>query len=69
MQEVHVSLQLSTPIPGLPAVLAQDSGAGPTTTLGGKGSCWKNPLPLGGPGKIVLKVKGQGTAIAQLYSK
>ena len=39
-------------------------------TLGGKGQCFKNPLPLGGPGKVILKAtRGAGAAIAQVYVK
>jgi hypothetical protein len=59
----------AAPLP--PVVLAQSSpGAGPNATLGGKGSCFKNPLPLGGPGKVILKAaKGTGMAGAQIFVK
>jgi len=70
VSEVHVQL-VSQPIPGAPAVpLAQDSGGGTKAVLGGGGQCFRNPLPVGGPGKIILRVaKGSGIAAAQVYSK
>jgi hypothetical protein len=38
--------------------------------LGGKGNCFKNPLPIGGPAKVVMRATGgSGMAIGQLYSK
>lgn len=71
IQELDIQL-LAQPLPGAPPVpLAQDSTTGPTAVLGGKANgCWKNPTPLGGPGKIVLKAtKGSGLAVAQVYIK
>ena len=59
-------------MPQIPAVvLAQATGNGPTTVLGGKASgCFKNATPLGGPGKVIIKAtKGSGIAAAQVYSK
>src|SRR5262249_27559579 len=49
ISEVHIQLATQLQIPGLPpGVFAQDNGgSGPSATLGGKGSCWKNPLPIG----------------------
>jgi hypothetical protein len=40
-------------------------------TLGGKAAgCWRNPLPIGGPAKVVLKAaRGAGMAAAQVYVK
>ncbi|AGP33525.1 hypothetical protein [Sorangium cellulosum] len=71
VQELDLQL-VSQPAPGLPpVVLAQDSTTGAAATLGGKASgCWKNPLPIGGPGKVILKAtKGTGIAAAQVFSK
>ena len=67
--ELDISLVAQTaPLP--PVVLAQDSTTGPTATLGGKGQCFRNPLPIGGPGKVILKAtKGAGLAAAQVYVK
>jgi hypothetical protein len=54
-----------------PTTLAQGSGSGATAVLGGKASgCFKNPLPVGGPGKVVIKAtRGGGIIGAQVYSK
>jgi hypothetical protein len=71
VQELDIQL-VAQPAPALPpVVLAQDSTTGPSATLGGKASgCWKNPTPLGGPGKVILKAtKGTGLAAAQVYVK
>lgn len=59
------------PAPMLPpAPLAQDNQSGPQATLGGGGNCWKNPAPIGGPAKIVLKVpSGSGYAAAQIFKR
>jgi len=60
-------------MPQLPAqVLAQSTaGQGGTAVLGGKAAgCFKNPLPLGGPGKVIVKAtKGSGIAAIQVYIK
>ena len=68
---IELDIQLVAQTPPLPAVvLAQDSTTGPTATLGGKGKCFRNPLPIGGPGKVILKAtKGAGLAAAQVYVK
>jgi hypothetical protein len=59
----------AAPLP--PVVLAQDSTTGPSATLGGKkDGCWKNPTPLAGPGKVILKAtKGSGMAAAEVFVK
>jgi len=69
----QLDIQLvAQPAPMFPAtVLAQSQGQGPQATLGGKATgCWKNPLPFGGPAKIILKAtRGAGMAAAQVYVK
>jgi hypothetical protein len=69
----QLDIQLvAQPMPMMPpTVLAQSQTQGPQATLGGKSTgCWKNPLPIGGPAKIVLKAtRGSGMAAAQVYSK
>lgn len=70
VQELDIQLVLN-PAP-LPAqVLAQDNTQGGTAVLGGKASgCFKNALPVGGPGKVIVKAtRGAGLAIAQIYIK
>jgi hypothetical protein len=68
---IELDIQLVAQTAPLPAVvLAQDSTTGPTATLGGKGQCFRNPLPIGGPGKVILKAtKGAGLAAAQVFVK
>lgn len=70
VQELDIQLVLN-PAPLPPQVLAQDNSQGGTAVLGGKASgCFKNALPLGGPGKIIVKAtRGAGLAIAQIYVK
>jgi len=59
------------PMPQMPPqVLAQSNTQGPNATLGGKGACFKNPLPFGGPAKVIVKATaGSGMALAQIYVK
>ena len=70
VQELDVMLQAQLP-PMPPSTVAQDQSTGPNATLGGKaGGCWKYPLPLAAPAKIVLRVtKGSGMAAAKVYVK
>ena len=70
IQELDIQLVLN-PAPLPPQVLAQDNSQGGTAVLGGKASgCFKNALPVGGPGKIIVKAtRGAGLAIAQIYIK
>jgi hypothetical protein len=67
--DIQLVVQMA-PLP--PQVLAQSSpGQGGTAILGGKSAgCFKNPLPLGGPGKVIIKAtKGAGIGAAQVYIK
>jgi hypothetical protein len=71
VQELDLQLVV-VPAPGVPPImLAQDSTTGPQAVLGGKANgCWKNPTPIAGTGKILMKAtKGAGIAAAQVYSK
>ncbi|MBK9265163.1 MAG: hypothetical protein IPM54_35955 [Polyangiaceae bacterium] len=70
VQELDVQLVFH-PAPLPPQVLAQDNTQGGTAVLGGKSSgCFKNALPVGGPGKIIMKAtRGAGLAMAQIYIK
>jgi hypothetical protein len=67
--DIQITAQPAPMFP--PTVVAQSQGAGPTAVLGGKANgCFKNPLPVGGPGKIILRaVRGSGMAAAQVYVK
>lgn len=70
IQELDIQL-IFHPAPLPPQVLAQDNSQGGTAVLGGKSSgCFKNALPVGGPGKIVVKAtRGSGLGMAQIYIK
>jgi hypothetical protein len=71
VQELDLQL-VAAPAPGVPTILlSQDSTTGPQAVIGGKaGGCWKNPTPMGGTGKVLMKAtKGTGIAAAQVYSK
>lgn len=70
IQELDIQLVLN-PAPLPPQILAQDNSQGGTAVLGGKSTgCFKNALPIGGPGKIVAKAtRGAGLAIIQVYKK
>jgi hypothetical protein len=51
-------------------VLAQDNQQGPQAVVGSAGNCFKNPLPVGGPAKVVMTATGgTGLAVAQIYKK
>jgi hypothetical protein len=67
----ELDVMLQAQLPPLPAsTVAQDQGSGPTATLGGKAGCWKYPLPVAAPAKVVLRVtKGNGMAAAKVYMK
>ena len=67
--ELDISIVLHQP-PLPPYVAAQDQGTGPQAVLGGSRNCFKNPLPVGGPAKVVVKsTGGQGMAMAQIFSR
>ncbi|MBW2456460.1 MAG: hypothetical protein JRI68_18225 [Deltaproteobacteria bacterium] len=67
--ELDIQIVLHQP-PLPPYTAAQDQGTGPQAIVGGGGNCFKNPLPVGGPAKVILKATGgAGVAGAQIYSK
>ena len=70
IQEVDIQLIALTPVPGLNPTLAQDSGSGSNSSLGGRGNCYKWSAPVGIQAKYVVRAtRGQGIAAAQLFSK
>jgi hypothetical protein len=70
VSEVNIQLLAVSPIPGMVPVLAQDGDQGPQAVLGRKPNCYKWPLPMGAPVKVVLTVAGgSGLAAAQVYEK
>ena len=69
VQQLDIQLVLQqAPLPAM--TLAQGSGSS-TATLGGKSSgCFRNSLPVGGPGKVILKAtRGAGIAGGQIFIK
>jgi hypothetical protein len=67
--ELDIQIVMHQP-PLPPAPLAQDNTSGPQAVLGGGGNCFKNPLPIGGPAKVVMTATGgSGVAMAQIFSK
>ena len=69
IEELDVEIVVHQP-PAPEFVAAQDQGTGPQATLGGGQSCFKNPLPIAGPAKVrVRATKGNGVALAQIYSR
>jgi hypothetical protein len=67
--ELDIQIVMHQP-PLPPAPLAQDNTTGPQAVLGGGGQCFKNPLPIGGPAKVVMTATGgSGLAMAQIFSK
>jgi hypothetical protein len=71
IQQLDIALVVQ-PTPAMqPITVAQSAGTGPNTTLGGKATgCWRNPTPLAGTAKVILRAtSGQGLAAAQVFSK
>ncbi|MBM4361866.1 MAG: hypothetical protein FJ104_04240, partial [Deltaproteobacteria bacterium] len=70
VSEVNVQFIAMMPLPGMVPVLAQDSDVGAQAVLGRKPNCYKWPLPMGAPVKVVLSVAGgSGVAAAQVFEK
>ena len=68
--EVNLQLVAVMPIPGMVPILAQDSDQGPQAVVGKKPNCYKWPMPVGAPVKVILTVAGgSGIAAAQVYEK
>ncbi len=69
IQELDVQLVIHQP-PLPPYVAAQDQTTGAQAVLGPKGNCFRNPLPMGGPAKVIMTARaGAGVAMAQIFSK
>ena len=70
IQEVDIALIATSPIPQLTGVLARDTGGGNQASLGGKGNCYRLPLPINAQAKFVVKAtRGAGIAAAAVYVK
>lgn len=70
IQEVDITLVLTTPIPNMNPTLARDSGAGAQASLGGKGRCYTWQVPVAAGAKfVIMATKGAGIAAGQMYVK
>jgi hypothetical protein len=70
IQEVDIALVATSPIPGLSGVLARDTGGGNQASMGGKGNCYRLPIPINATAKFVVKAtRGAGIAAAAVYVK
>lgn len=66
----ELDIQIVGQLGPMTQVLAQDNQQGPQAVLGSGGNCFKNPLPVGGPAKVVMTATGgTGIAVAQIYKK
>ena len=66
--DVDLMLVLANPSSGHQPQLANDTSAGPTAVLGGKGHCHKWAAPLQATAKLIVKAtSGSGFVAAQLY--
>ncbi len=71
IQQLDIALVVQ-PTPVMqPVTVSQSAGGGGNPVLGGKAAgCWRNPTPLTGQGKVILRATaGQGLAAAQVFSK
>ncbi len=71
IQQLDIALVVQ-PTPLMqPITVAQSTPSGPNTTLGGKATgCWRNPTPLAGTGKVIMRATaGAGLAAAQVFSR
>lgn len=56
--------------PAPPVTIAQDSTTGPQAVVGGRNNCVRNPFPMGGPAKVIMRVtSGSGIGMAQVFSR
>lgn len=70
VQELNLQLVASTPIPNMAPVLAEDKETGAQAVIGKKPNCYKWPLPMAAPIKLVITAAaGSGIAGAQVYAK
>jgi hypothetical protein len=70
IQEVDITLVLTTPIPNMNPTLARDSGGGAQASLGGKGRCYTWQVPVAAQAKfVIMATKGAGIAAGQAYVK
>lgn len=71
IQQLDIALVWQAAPQMQPMTVASSNTTGPNATLGGKTTgCWKNPTPLAGTAKVVMRATtGAGLAAAQVFSK
>jgi hypothetical protein len=71
VQELDIQILPAMQMPGMGApVMAADQTTGPTSVVGGNPNCFKWPMPMAAPVRVVVTVKaGSGPAAAQVYEK
>jgi len=70
VQELEVTMEYVSPVPGTSPVLAVDKDQGPTAVMAPQPNCYKWALPMGAPVKVVVKATaGAGQAAAQVFVK
>jgi len=70
VQELEVSMQYVSPVPGTSPVLAVDKDQGPTAVMAPQPNCYKWALPMGAPVKVVVRATaGAGQAAVQVFVK
>jgi len=71
VQELDIQILPTLQMPGMGApVMAGDQTTGPTSVVGANPNCFKWPMPMAAPVRVVVTVKaGSGPAAAQVYEK
>jgi hypothetical protein len=70
VQELEVTMEYVSPVPGTSPVLAVDKDQGPTAVMAPQPNCYKWALPMGAPVKVVVKATaGAGQAAVQVFVK
>ncbi len=70
VQELEVTMEYVSPVPGTSPVLAIDKDQGPTAVMAPQPNCYKWALPMGAPVKVIVKATaGAGQAAVQVFVK
>jgi len=71
VQELDIQVLPALQMPGMGApVMAADQTTGPTSVVGANPNCYKWPMPMAAPVRVVVTVTaGAGPAAAQVYEK
>jgi hypothetical protein len=70
VQELEVTMEYVSPVPGTSPVLAVDKDQGPTAVMAPQPNCYKWALPMGAPVKVMVRAPaGAGQAAVQVFVK